>query len=793
MTKNKNHRVFEERDILMKTKIFLICGLILGFLTARADNNYFNITPLVTPPAYILPNQPAIAIYLVNNPTDGSLETNYLREWRDRTLPVGVSVVNMTDPNNAAPACGTVPFTLSAAGGSNPSCQLALQFRNATTISGATLNVCHTDARCTPFATPEVKISSSGNDLATLNINGVTSGNLPVVNNTALTLNNTSGTTQANYVQATLSSNLTDLGVSVNTSSCLAVAQGSSCNLPITIPADVTQYAEGTLTLQGANTTNLTYTLQINALNFAMSTDTSDQHMQYQAIKITNNTPETLVFNNISVSADANYVSGCTAGDPVCVNPCTDSLPAAGICTVWVKAQDPAVNNLPLGVQSVPSIIINTQLSNPAALTLPSPQYTADYDFSLYVSRVSLDSNSVQQMDFEKWNGSTWQKGINGSGAVTLYGQPFSLLSWRGDLYVGGGQLTVNPNLGTNPAACVASFNGQQWNFVDMSVLDCGTDNNGQVNALAVFNEMLYAGGKFAMNGASSNAAPGVAYWDGAAAWQTTDLPSAVQATTNTIKALNVWNNTLYAGVQYSSNPSNAAPVWKLGTGSWSVAGTGFTNAATVNDLAAWNNTLYAGGTFNMSGSNHAIASSDGGVNSTWQVADNGINPGSTTTVSALTEWKNLLYEIAIYTTYPVEQLSGSTWSAAGGSQLAFVNSGTCNGQFTMTGDNHSLYLQGGESADCQFQINSVGPASFVQWDGSDWSALPTDLSNTYPTQFVGPMLTMASLSNFSLAADENQVEDLVPGPHNGGPAAANKGKKKNFLEEVAGWFKGIF
>ena len=163
-----------------------------------------------------------------------------------------------------------------------------------------------------------------------------------------------------------------------------------------------------------------------------------------------------------------------------------------------------------------------------------------------------------------------------------------------------------------------------QWSAI-------GNGFDGDVNAMCVFANELYAAGNFTHNGSGTTSLNYIARWNGAS-WVAVGTGLGANVT-----SLAVFNSELYAAGDFTTAGGNSAlRIARWNGSTWSAAGAGFNNTARC--LYVWNNELYAGGIFTMSGATTTsrIAKLSGGA---WQPA--GASPGPVNTIVA---YNNELY-----------------------------------------------------------------------------------------------------------------------------------------------------
>ena len=230
--------------------------------------------------------------------------------------------------------------------------------------------------------------------------------------------------------------------------------------------------------------------------------------------------------------------------------------------------------------------------------------------------------------------------------------------------------------------------------------------NNG-VNAFAVYNNELYAGGLFTTAGGVS--ASGVAKWDGSS-WSA--VGGGISGFNGAVIALVVYKNELYAGGVFSSAgglPVNSIAKWN--GSSWSAVGGGVTGwNYSVNAFAVYNNELYVGGSFELAGGlpANSIAKWNG---SSWSVVGGGMSLAqSIGSVYAMAVYNNELWAGGLFLTaggiisQNLARWNGATWSSAGVAD---------DRVFELAVYNNALYAGG--------WFTSPGNA-IAKWNGSYWS-----------------------------------------------------------------------
>ena len=182
-----------------------------------------------------------------------------------------------------------------------------------------------------------------------------------------------------------------------------------------------------------------------------------------------------------------------------------------------------------------------------------------------------------------------------------------------------------------------------------------GNGFDGNVNALCVYNNSLYAAGNFTHDGSGVTTLNHIAKWTGFA-WVAVGTGFDGNAS-----SLTVYNGALYAGGDFlvaGSDSSNRIAKWN-GT-SWTHIGRGFNS--TVKCMYAWNGELYAGGSFTQSGFS-SVARIAKLSDTTWSVVGGSGAPG---VVNAIVDYNSELFIGGGWSSPGVSRLSGGVWISLG-------------------------------------------------------------------------------------------------------------------------------
>ena len=208
------------------------------------------------------------------------------------------------------------------------------------------------------------------------------------------------------------------------------------------------------------------------------------------------------------------------------------------------------------------------------------------------------DFHGIAQFDGSDWVGvptiSSWR--VNNSfNALVSDGNNLYV---GGDFYIGWGFAPPNPSLGAD-LDYVGRWDGANW-------WSLGTEFNAAVNALAIQNGYLYAGGGFTLSYSGGTPEKRIARWDGAS-WATVGNGF----TNGSVLALAATPTALYAAGSFTNGANPVlAQIAKWDGASWGSLGSGLLmslGAPSGYALATMGNDLYLGGLFSFAGDKPAM------------------------------------------------------------------------------------------------------------------------------------------------------------------------------------------
>jgi hypothetical protein len=336
-----------------------------------------------------------------------------------------------------------------------------------------------------------------------------------------------------------------------------------------------------------------------------------------------------------------------------------------------------------------------------------------------------------------RWNGSNWTAVGLGLDSVV-----FAVVASGSDLIAGGNFVTAtNSNNQVITVNSIARWDGNNWTPLDLGM-------NGNVSALAVSGNEVYAGGQFTTAGGTL--VNNVARWDGNS-WSALGL-GVGNGSVATVNALAVLGGVAYVGGYFTTVTNSGGDmltvnnIAKWDGSSWSALGTGiFGNVGNISTLVLSGGNLYAGG---------SIRTADGVIadnfakwkGSGWTALGSGMN----NSVTALAVSGSNVYvgggfqTVAGLAANHIAKWNGSNWSTVGlglnSNVIALAVAGGdlyAGGYFTMATNT------GGATV----AVNRI-----AKWDGNNWSALAGGLSDIVATilvadtnLYVGGLFTMAT------------------------------------------------
>ncbi len=280
------------------------------------------------------------------------------------------------------------------------------------------------------------------------------------------------------------------------------------------------------------------------------------------------------------------------------------------------------------------------------------------------------------------------------------------------DTLVAGGYFSATGDYMTS-LSCIAAWDGSQW-------MPLGLGMNSAVMALAINDDTLIAAGSFTMVDDSSEANK-LAVWDGDKWTGLGNISNDGNGVNNYVEALAIYDNKLIAGGAFTRAGSlNVNHIAAWDGSSWSALGGGLNGE--VYSLLVYGDSLIAGGYFWATGDNMIslshIAAWDGAQ---WASLGSGLDGG----VNALTVYQDTLIAGGYFWATGDNMTSLSCIAAWDGAQWSPLGLGLNNGVYALTVYKDTLVAGGYFSATGD---NMTSLSYIAAWDGGQWSSLGAGL-----------------------------------------------------------------
>jgi hypothetical protein len=295
------------------------------------------------------------------------------------------------------------------------------------------------------------------------------------------------------------------------------------------------------------------------------------------------------------------------------------------------------------------------------------------------------------------WDGSNWQQVGTG-----LNGPVFTLAPYNGGI-LAGGSFTRSGSTDVNR---IAYWDGKQWNQMG------GGLDNGTVQAIAVQNDRVFAGGMNVQNIGSESAHVGVWYYDeDGGTWE-----PAGGSFNSEFYTLDFYNDELIAGGWFFDIENGIQNVASFDGDSWNPLGErklgGLGMNSSVYSMYNHDEYLYVGGAFTLAGDERArrIVRWDG---EKWEPVGEGFNSN----VWSIIEYNDELIAGGFFThsgettLNRIARRDGEGWQPMGEGFDGWV--------VTLAEFNNSL-IAGGNF----FYSGAVRVDRIARWDGEDWSPM---------------------------------------------------------------------
>lgn len=370
---------------------------------------------------------------------------------------------------------------------------------------------------------------------------------------------------------------------------------------------------------------------------------------------------------------------------------------------------------------------------------VPAPSAMLMNGGTLIVVGAFDQAGAVTANEIAAWDGAAWQTVGTGAGPSEgdFDGDIDAVALFNGKLIVGGDFDKID-NVAANN---VAMWDGTKWSPLGGGVggldFEDKYSSQGRVRALVVEGGVLYAGGEFAMAGGADMRVNSIARWDGTN-WSAVGAGITAKDDNNTdqpgrVQALAIKDGVLYAGGRFTTAGSAAVKhvaVWR--NNAWSGLGAGLVESLFYSDppvyaIAISGADVYFGGTFSSAGGqpikllgrwNGTSWSGVGGIEDTDADLVNtlALAPGGSLIVAGQMRLAGdrRVDHIARWT--------GSEWQALGGG-LMKAGAGDVPGRLLkIAGDDAGRIYVGGMMA----YAGGIPVSQLAMWDAGAWHNIGT-------------------------------------------------------------------
>jgi trimeric autotransporter adhesin len=362
---------------------------------------------------------------------------------------------------------------------------------------------------------------------------------------------------------------------------------------------------------------------------------------------------------------------------------------------------------------------------------------------TLYAVGAFSKAGTVSAKGIARWDGAAWSRVGSGVGPKDRHGSDGRLnaIAILGNqLYVGGAFARIDGVSALN----IARWDGAQWHSLARGVADLNweeseLEENGQVYALAVAHNTLYAAGNFDGAGNSNGTVRvnNIAAWNGSS-WS--DLGKGVGKQDSTwfdngvVHTIAISGNTIYVGGLFEvAGEQTANNIARWHNGAWQPLGAGLTADDTfwdpfkmVRTVLVKGNDVYVGGAFDYAGG-QAIPLMARWNGAAWSAVANDFHEFGKGEVNAIVAGLNgSIYAGGEFVTINdllvnnIAENVGSHWYPLGqGVTKTTLGDTPGYGYAIATDDDGNVYVGGDLRSAGGIRVNHI-----ARWDGTGWSTL---------------------------------------------------------------------
>lgn len=332
------------------------------------------------------------------------------------------------------------------------------------------------------------------------------------------------------------------------------------------------------------------------------------------------------------------------------------------------------------------------------------------YGDQLLVGGEFTTAGGIESPGIARWDGSQWHNFGGGlSGGYGWNPAAYAFVEYRGELIVGGA---------FDHAGAVEAINAARWDGANWHPLDTGIDGL-WINAFCVYDGDLIAGGVFGF--ASGRWVARVARWNGS---EWSPLGKGVGDNDGEVYALHVLGDDLYAAGQFdSSGPTELSNIarWVPQSEQWLPVGKGANSR--VNAMTFYNGELIVGGLFTQAGglAANSLARWD---SRSWKPLAGGVRrPGW---VGAMIEYRGHILAGGYFAPLHQEEFPSLAWWD--GARWR----GVTGRSFAKSAGVYSLAVYRGElivGGITNFHGEGLPQHHIARWDGRQWHSMGEELS----------------------------------------------------------------
>lgn len=325
---------------------------------------------------------------------------------------------------------------------------------------------------------------------------------------------------------------------------------------------------------------------------------------------------------------------------------------------------------------------------------------------TVYVVGWFFEAGGLPARGLASWNGTEWSALINDvDGAIE------NIIRYNGDIYIGGPFSSIDGVA----ANSVARYDGSAWQPLGNGLTLSNNPNKANVYAMEIFQGKIVVGGDFYSAGDLESTH--IAFWDGTS-WS--GLGGGVTSTVHDILPV---GESLYVGASSGFMGSSTFP-----------------NAASINYFGKWDGSVWS--SVGSSGLSDTYAFCCGGTIRTLEKSGNYIYLGA--------------YGVAFGEDFSSADLDLGRWNISAGAWEPGMGDAAGNLN-VMTVQDGMLYVGGNYST-----IGGTSAQAIAKWDGSNWSAVFSDITGSISGPPTIRAITFALNGDMYIGGRFTEVEGIT-------------------------------